>query len=660
MSDGQKERRDSRYDSLLEAMPELLKKYWYVQQTDEGLVFDFTQASDYNEVRPNHLALQFLDQIFDKTYYIKGFFKNRTLIDAVFEQKLPFKKPIWIGENLFPIRTLHQEYYTLPRVSNNGQEAVYEFMRLKMHKNRAIGMLNPDILMAHFWKHQVRYGFDYDAIVRGLKHNRQETTLNNPRIVIAKHRPPSPPTDAYRHDSSEKLCTDTRASIVDDDPEVEVDMYRFKNTIYHINAGEVLYQKHPAKLGKAGRDIFGNSISAPEPVDTIDLVSLRGEGTEIKHINGLESLVTSRDGTLRVESSGRVSVELGIVVKNVDGSTGNLHLDMPDQEMIVQGDIEDARKVTLHLQKLTVIGRVYGTVELKGKTNVVIEGGMTRARIIHRGVGQIFVKGAMLISRIEAPQCQVAIEMAEQSTIVARMAKIRNLFHSTAIARMVKIMEMQNTKSGRGYVSGEIVEIKSVHGGGEAGITCVWRREESDKTIQGVSPVELKRKESSLSAEIQALHHKNQKHITLYRNIEKLLSNPELVSGKQQQLLLQKRKLFSKVIQPLRDLESQREKVRSSLKAMRTATSQEQKKSASEYRIRIVENTFEGDLFVHAYEMDWNMKTIFSLGLEKLESIAQTSVVPAGEEGNRYVKIPIVTPLVWNHAQHIIETNQSK
>lgn len=646
---------DHAYNEKLSTIRELIDSYWYVRQTEKGLFFSFLDAAAGNrDQKPNHLAYTFLNQVFEKDYFIKGLYKNPQLLVAIFDFQLPTHKPIPIGAELLPIPTKELEYYKPPTVDPGAKFATFEFPKMQQEEEQVRFRLREDILLAQLWKHRVRYGFDFAAIEQGLQYNHLKIALESGRLEIARQRDPLPPIPPEREDSKERLERDLSP---DEDEEGHVDMYKFKNAIFHIKAGEILYKKIPGKAGKSGRDVMGNSIAAEAPEDTINLAMLCGEGTEVKEIDGNQCLVTTRDGTLDVQSDGRVSVHSGVRIQQVDTSTGNLEVDMPDQDMTIEEDIDDSRKVDVNVRTLTIHGKIYGSeITAHGKTKVVIEGGMIKGKITHTGSGPIIINSKLTAVEIRSELGIVSIEESENSTIFANVIKVKSHNHGVTIGASIKIDNLANTQDGNTFIMGEKIEVNSITGGGEIGVTCLWKRNlklAKEAATQSEKIHTLIEEIKDYKEQLIAYIREHKEEIVLYKQIEEKLQNPQTPDELKGKLFLKKKQLFSKTVQSQRNLEAEITSAQETLKKEQESLLNADT-DLKNYYIHLLNMEFSGDLFIHIYEMDSKMEWFYAIGLEKLEHIARTRMIPTGPEGAPFTDLCAHPKLSfrWNAYEH--------
>lgn len=652
---------DQAYNDKLSTLKELIDSYWYVTQTDQGLFFDFSNASGANkDQKPNHLAYTFFNQVFEKDYFIKGLFKNPQLINAIFDFQLPTTKPIHIGSELLPISTKELESYKPPTVDPSAKFATFEFPKMQQEGEKIHFKLREDILIAQLWKHRVRYGLDFAMLEKGLKYNILQLELESGKLEIAKQRDPLPPVPAKREDSKEKLERDLSPEV---DEAGHVDMYKFKNAIFHIKSGEILYKKIPGKAGKSGRDVMGNSIASEAPEDTINLAMLCGEGTEVKEIEGAQCLITTRDGTLNVQSDGRVSVHSGIRVQQVDTSTGNLEVDMPDQDMTIEEDIDDSRKVDVNVRTLTIRGKIYGSeITAHGNTRVVLENGMIKGKIIHTGTGPIIVNSKLTAVEIHSELGIVSVEESENCTILGNVIKVKSHYHGVMIGASVKITNLSNTQDGNTFVMAEQIEINAITGGGEIGITCLWKRnlklaQEAAKQSDKIHT--LMEETKSYKEQLIAYIREHKEEITLYKQIETKLQNPQTPDELKGKLFLKKKQLFSKTVQSQRNLEaeitSRQEVLKKEQESLLNADT-----DLKNYYIHLLNIEFSGDLFTHIYQMDSKIEWFYAIGLKKLEHIARTRMIPTGSEGAAFTDLNArpERSFRWNAYEHFQNPSQ--
>jgi len=105
------------------------------------------------------------------------------------------------------------------------------------------------------------------------------------------------------------------------------DFSQFTVSFPEVKKDEKILKKVPRVYGIDGRDVEGNSLTAPLPKD-MSLKNFSGEGTRILEENGVEYIVANLDGFLAVDQKNKtVSVSATIVQKEgiAHKTTGNLH-----------------------------------------------------------------------------------------------------------------------------------------------------------------------------------------------------------------------------------------------------------------------------------------------------------------------------------------------
>lgn len=634
----------------------IINEFWFIESNPKGLFANFQHPpKNATQGTPNMLLFTFLTKAFERDYFINGLFKQPDLLHALFGKKIPVNVEIRLGSSLLPIDPSQIKNYPIPILDEKYRFAKYSFPRLAPAYGTGLAEFKEDVFLAQIWKHKVRFGFDTEVITQGVRHAKQEILLEDPQLVIAKQKDPLEPIDAQLDTVTSKTQVDTRAEEVKEGE--KVDMYRFKNTIFKVKADEVIYKKTPFKEGKPGRDVTGTTIQPRKPKDDIVLGDLSGTGTVVKMVDDLQCVVVARDGTLKIDKKGRVSVDEGIVVDSVDKTTGNLSVDMAEDNMVIEGDIEDYRAINANVKKLTVKGRVYGSsLEVDGKTEVVVEGGMVNGKVTHKGDGTIRIFGNSASSNIVTQRGKIQMEYAENSHIMGKQIQIKALRHGVVIGRQVQLKSIENTQKGKSYVLGEQVKVAAIMGGGEIGITGLWKYKDTSKQAPAEELSDkqknfMKKQIQDKEKELAAFVKKNAKSIENYEKIDKVLANPKTPMTTKANLLTEKKKVFSRIIQPRKQMRQEIDDLIARVK--KTEEKEDPKEAAASlksFRIDISDRQFSGDLFIHNYRYSDEYKSPFAMGKEKLEKIAQTNVLPGGPEGKLFYRVmPDASgPISWS------------
>lgn len=267
--------------------------------------------------------------------------------------------------------------------------------------------LDIDEFVAAAWMQGVRFGIDFGAVYEAI---RGEKTV---RIVVARPRPFTLGQDAEIKEQTKDLQRDNAPRKLFGG---KVDLCQFENRYPQVLADIRLLRKMPRVLGVDGRDIAGDPLPAPLPVD-FDLSSLCGPGTRVEFQKDGEFLLSAVGGFLNIDkASGQLSITDKII--NREGvsarTTGDLSLSGDDYE--VHGEIQEKRLV--ECRSVTAYADVFGSILSRGgavrlKKNLV-GGSATNEN------GDIVVDGLASAAVLIALNGSVTVARADSCLIVAR------------------------------------------------------------------------------------------------------------------------------------------------------------------------------------------------------------------------------------------------
>lgn len=280
-----------------------------------------------------------------------------------------------------------------------------------------------DMVMEALNEKGVKFGIDEDEIQRGIE--------SLAPFVAAQGKPPIPGENAYI-DRKFSLGVKGRP-VVDQYDRVD---YKNLNLFVLVEANETLAIRIPQTKGKAGTNIFGDTVPAqngrPIPMPAGKNTQVLGENQLIATINGQI-----------VDTGNKISVDPRLEVKSSVGvATGDIDF---DGSVLINGDVK---------QGFTV--KATGDIEIKGSVNggevsgrsIIISGGVTGA---NRGKVQA-------VHDVRAAFAENAIIEAGRDIYIADVA-----LHSTLRAGKKITVEGKGGKIIGGLtVSGEEVTAKVI------------------------------------------------------------------------------------------------------------------------------------------------------------------------------------------------------
>lgn len=162
-------------------------------------------------------------------------------------------------------------------------------------------------------------------------------------------------------------CEDFGINVSPLDEDSEFQETHCIENIVNVEKGQVIAQKIPPTQGKAGRDIFGNTIPAPYG----KYIAFKpGEGVEISKDGS--KLLASIDGRLEVKEDGTISVfDYWTIDGSVDARIG--HINFIGKTLTINGSIETGFKVKTK-GDLTVKGSIENGAHVEANGNIVVNG----------------------------------------------------------------------------------------------------------------------------------------------------------------------------------------------------------------------------------------------------------------------------------------------
>ncbi len=225
------------------------------------------------------------------------------------------------------------------KVSRDAIEAHIEYLR-----SESSDPVTPEQISSILTEHGILSGIlDLAALADRMNsagHCRQ-------LFLVAQGRIPTPGTSARieYHFHTQHLTAGT----IDADGNMD---YRARGSVPKVRAGDLIATKIPLKNGQPGKDIYGNTVPAPEPHDVLVKA---GEGVSVSD-DGL-SMYAAIDGQPHLAVNGTVSVFAELVIEgDVNFNTGNIDF---DGNVIVKGCIRNGFSVQCgHLQAQEISGAV--------------------------------------------------------------------------------------------------------------------------------------------------------------------------------------------------------------------------------------------------------------------------------------------------------------
>lgn len=286
--------------------------------------------------------------------------------------------------------------------------------------------LDFDEFVAAVWGKGVRFGIDQAAVRQAIQGG------ISARLEIARQLDPLLGTDATVEEQTEALHRDDAPRLL---PDGRVDLKQFKNRFPQIHKNAALLKKIPRVMGKPGYKVSGAVIEPPEPLD-FELSSLAGPGTRVDDTPNGEFIVAAMDGFIILDTqTNLVSVTEKIV--NRDGinmkTTGDLSLGVDNYEEY--GEVQEGRVV--EGKNMTFQADVFGHIISTGG-HIQFNGNLAGGLAKNIG-GSITVAGRATMSKLEAWDGKVKLNVSEGSLIIAREVEIERAVSCIIIADEVHI-----------------------------------------------------------------------------------------------------------------------------------------------------------------------------------------------------------------------------
>lgn len=311
--------------------------------------------------------------------------------------------------------------------------------RVEMQPTR----LDMDEFIADMWLKGVRFGIEIGAVAGVIA--RRESL----RMPVAIQLEATEGSDAEIEEACSVLRRDNAPKVLSNG---KADLRKFQNRFPQIAKDERLLKKKPRVLGKPGYKVNG-AVIEPEIPEDLDLQPLAGPGTRIEKYDGVEYIVSSRDGFLSLDLQTNC-ISVTEKIENRDGisikTTGDLALSGND--FIEHGEVQEGRAV--EGKNMTFLSAVYGDVVSQGGL-ILLESNLSNGSAKSIG-GDVTTKGRAFNSIIQAWDGKVMVNYAESCVILGRSVAIGHAVNCEIIADTVDI----EVAEGCG-IAGKKVRLKS-------------------------------------------------------------------------------------------------------------------------------------------------------------------------------------------------------
>lgn len=329
-------------------------------------------------------------------------------------------------EYLFePVRIERVVQRPLYGVDAGGATVVTGFEEIRQSEATS---LDVDEFVMILWTRNVRAGIDVAAVRAAI------ATGVTGRVVVARRVAPKVGADATVSEETTALHRDDSPAIL---PNGRIDLRHFKNRFPQVAAGTRLLKKVPRRFGECGIEVSGTLIEPPAPRD-FEIETLAGPGTRIERTGEGEFIAAARDGFVDIDMQSQMISVTEKIINRAGVSirtTGDLTLS--GDEFEEHGEVQERRVVQgLHMSfHADVFGRIVsrgGQVHL----HATLAGGH-----IENPQGRVVVDGRATSSIIDAAGGEVAINLAESVSLMARQVNIKQAVACDIVADEVMIDE---------------------------------------------------------------------------------------------------------------------------------------------------------------------------------------------------------------------------
>ncbi len=316
-----------------------------------------------------------------------------------------------------------------PVYGEPGPDGEAPLLGMKQKTETQPTRLDLDEFIADMWLKGVRFGIDVETVARVIA--RGETG----RLQVAAQLDAQPGSDAEIEEATSVLHRDNSPKIMLNG---KADLRKFQNRFPQIERGLPLLRKKPRVLGKHGYKVNGAVIEPEIPKD-LDITPLAGPGTHIERIDGVEHIVSDREGFLSLDTASNL-VSITEKIENKGGvsikTTGDISL---AGAFIEHGEVQEGRSV--EGKDMTFHDSVYGNLLSHGGV-IRLESNLSNASAISKG-GDVTLNGRAFNSVIEAWEGTVSAKYVESCIVMAETVEIERAVNCEIIADKIWIEQSE-------------------------------------------------------------------------------------------------------------------------------------------------------------------------------------------------------------------------
>ncbi len=425
----------SENDSLLS----ILKKYNFIKYDESGIKADFSNIKFTDSSHWNKLLSVFLKDCFWKNYYIKGLYKNISVLNNIYEKSIKNTDIINLWNEFIEVPEEWYEYYFEPFISTNKDSVRYSFPPRVNY--------DMDKFIANLYKKWVYYGFDVEQIDAWIHHS-AKWNRENRQFIIAKQKDAEDGVDSILEIISPKVKQDLRSKDIVNkwlDSMSKIDIYSYINATFDVESHERLFRKTKATKGRPWRDITGWIIKNKEWIDNIKLEEILWEWLEIQEIDWETIVLPTRSWTLQKDvHTKKYIVTDWYIVKQVDVKTWDIKIEWEDKTFLVDWDVAEWRTITWDCKKIEVKWNLFGKIEVSWKTEIIISWNMRwRSSLKHNWTWGISIWWIISnLSTLDAKKTDVKIWELQSWNIFANTVELETFLNWKIVAKKINIRNL--------------------------------------------------------------------------------------------------------------------------------------------------------------------------------------------------------------------------
>jgi hypothetical protein len=334
---------------------------------------------------------------------------------------------LWrFADDIVPFSSGRRDLYKAVRIVGGDAEYYFEPVFIEVDGEAPVpAHLDFGEFVADMWTKGIRFGIDAPVVREAIASGKVA------RVIVARKLPPVPGRDAAIVEVSESIHRSNAPRLLANG---RFDLHSFQNRFPQVKAQVRLLRREPPQLGTRGFELSGIVLDPPLPRD-LELTTVAGEGTVVEHHDGVDYLVSSREGFINVDSkSKRISIGPKIISREGVSAktTGNLKLDGDYEEF---GEVQEQR--TVEGGNITVHGDVFGNIVSRGGTIALQKNLMGGSA--SNADGNIRVAGVASGALLQSKKGEVVLGKAQNCVITGSRVIITEAYNCEIMADEVLI-----------------------------------------------------------------------------------------------------------------------------------------------------------------------------------------------------------------------------